>query len=232
MKRIKKLLLLFLIFILSGCTVEYNLTINDDSSVNEQVVARENTNRMKSKTGLDASESVNYLYKMFDREDLSTKIKSTKNGGDTIATVTGSHSSLEEYSENFTSDIFENVSYTKKGNIVTLYFKQTQEMSSTSSRAPIYDNVIVNIKVPFKVTNHNAESVNKDTYTWTLKKDEDLKKIKISFDDTNYKTKKQFNFGGLKFNVRNEVIVIGILLFIVAIIAAVVYVNNKKNNKI
>lgn len=232
MKRIKKIIVLLLIILLSGCTVDYNLTINDDSSVNEKVVAKEYTNRMKSKTGLDGKESVNYLYKMFDRKDLNTKINTKNSNYETISTVTAFHSSLEDYSNNFTSDIFEKVNYKKKKNIVTLTYKQSQMLSTTSSRAPIYDKVTVNINVPFKVTDHNADSVNKDTYTWNIEKDEDLRKIKISFDENNLKYKKSFNFGGLKFNVRNEILVIGAILFIGLIIASIVFINNRKNNKI
>ena len=105
MKRIKLLLVLFIVLFLSGCTVNYNLTINDDLSVNEKVEAKEITNRMRSNTGLDRKESVHYLYDMFDRKDIKTKLTYKSDSGYTTGVVTGTHDSLEDYSESFKSDI-------------------------------------------------------------------------------------------------------------------------------
>ena len=39
MKKIKVFMFLFSILLLSGCSVEYDLTLNDDLTVNEKVVA-------------------------------------------------------------------------------------------------------------------------------------------------------------------------------------------------
>ena len=69
MKYIKKILIiLFLVIMISGCKVTYELKINNDLSVNEKVVASENTNRMLSRTNLDLNQSVKYLYDIYKRE--------------------------------------------------------------------------------------------------------------------------------------------------------------------
>ena len=120
MKRIKKvLIILLLVFIVTGCSVEYDLTINKDSSVNEKVIATENTKRMMVNTDLDEKTAVNYLYEMFNRQGLDSKLSYVTKEGSTVATVSASHKSLSEYSRNFSSDIFSNVDYIEDGDKVT-----------------------------------------------------------------------------------------------------------------
>ena len=231
MKRIKLLLVLFVVLFLSGCTVNYNLTINDDLSVNEKVEAQEITNRMKSNTGLDRKKSIYYLYDMFDRKDIKTKLTYKSDTGYTTGVVTGSHNSLEDYSESFKSDIVPEVKYTVKDNIVTLEFDQEEVLSSNTSTSPVYEEVVVNIIVPFKVTESNASESYRNRYTWKIRKDEKVKKIKISFDKSDLKYKKLFSIGDKTFSVRYQYIAIGIILFVILSIVLVVYINNKKNNR-
>ncbi len=232
MKRIKKIVLILIIILLSGCSVEYNLTINEDSSVNEKVVAKENTNRMKINTGLSEDQSVNYLYKMFDRTGLNTQISTINKDGMTISTVTGSYSSLDKYSKNFTSDLFKEADVKKEGNIITLTFDQSMKLSSDSSRGLVYDDVVVNITVPFKVIEHNADTYKRNTYIWKIGKDQKLKQIKIKYDKSDLISAKEVKLGNFKFNIRYSYMVIGAFLLVVGIIVLIVYINNKKNNKI
>ncbi len=232
MKRIKKILLLFIIILLSGCSVEYDLTINEDSSVNEKVVAKEVTNRMNSNTGVSGEQAINYLYEMFDREGLNTKLSSTTQGSTTIATVTGNHSTFDDYINNFTSDVFEEAKVERDGNLTTLIFDQSAYISSTSTRGLIYDDITINIKLPYKVIDHNADSYKNNIYTWEIKKDEDLRQIKIKYDESDLRSSKEFKFGNIEFNVKYSFMVVGIIILIAAAIAAFVYYKNKRNNKI
>lgn len=233
MKRIKKVLILLLfVFILTGCSVEYDLTLNSDGTVNEKVVAEEITNRMRSKTGINEKQSVKYLYQMFKRKGLNSFLSQKKDGEKTVATVTGSHKSVKAYCENFTSDIVPEANYEEKDGIVTLTMKQEDVLSSNVSTGYVYDKITVNIKVPYKVTKHNADAVKGRIYTWHIDKDKDVKKIQISYNKNELVNMKTFNFGKIKFSVRYEFLVIGSIIFIVAVIALFVYINNKKNNKV
>ena len=47
MKKIKSIILIFVIVFLTGCTVEYDLSINEDNSISEKVIATENTQKME-----------------------------------------------------------------------------------------------------------------------------------------------------------------------------------------
>lgn len=232
MKKIKRLLVLLLVILLSGCSVEYNLTINEDLSVNEKVIAKEVTNRMNTNTGLQTKNSINYLYKMFDREGFKTNITSSTDSSYTTSTVTGSHESIEKYAENFTSDVVKNVDYTTNGDIVTLSFKQSEILSSTSSKSLIYDDIKINIIVPFKVVDNNAKSVSRNKYTWEIDKDQDLQTIKISFDTSDLRYGKKFSIGDKTFSIKYGYMILGGFLFIIAVIVGFVFINNKKHNKI
>ena len=233
MKRVKKLIILLVVaFLLTGCTVEYDLTINPDGTVNEKVVAEEITNRMKSKTGINEKQSVKYLYQMFKRKKLNTFLSQKKDGEKTVATVTGSHKSVKAYTENFESDIVPEASYTEKDGIVTLTLKQEDVLSSNTSTGYVYDKITVNIKVPYKVVDNNADAVRRTLYTWHIDKDKKVKTIKISYNKNELLNTKTFTFGSIKFNVRYEFLTIGSIIFIVAVIALFVYINNKKNNKV
>lgn len=232
MKKIKGVIIALSVFLLCGCSVEYDLTINKDSSVNEKVIATENTNRMKANTGLDESNSVTYLYDMFKRKNYKTRLHKTKKDDNTVVTVTGNYDSIKDYESNFTSDLFEEVNITKKGDIVTINMDQSKELSSTSNRSLVYDDVTIKFNIPFKVTEHNADSAVKGTYTWHIKKDQDLKHIKISYDESVYQNSKTFKMGKTKLNIKLEVLTIGIALFVILFITTIVVINNNRNNKI
>lgn len=232
MKRIKKIILLFLIILLSGCSVEYNLTINEDNSVNEEVVAKEITNRMNTNTGVSGDQAVNYLYEMFDRAGLSTKLTTKTDEYFTTSTVTGSHATFDDYISNFTSDVFESAKVKRKGSITTLTFDQTKYLLSNTTRGLIYDDITVNIKVPYKVLDSNADTYKGDTYTWVIGKDENLRQIMIKYDESDLKNAKEFKFGKVKINVRYSFIAIGVIILIAGGITLFVYYNNKRNNRI
>jgi hypothetical protein len=83
-----------------------------------------------------------------------------------------------------------------------------------------------------KVTEENADIVKGNTYTWNIRKDEDLKNIKLTFDTDETVDSKIFNFGFFKINVKYSVLaVVGFIAIILGIVL-VVYIRNKKNNQI
>ena len=232
MKNKIKILTICLLFLLCGCSVEYDLSINKDLTVSESVTAKEITNRMNSRTGLDTDSSVNYLYNMFKREGLDTTISKVESDNETIATVNGYHNSLEDYASNFSSDVFKKADISTNGDIVSLSFDQTKALLSNSPRTLVYDEIVVKIEVPFKVIEHNADSVNKNTYTWNIKKDKTLKNIKISFDKKQVKEELKVKLFNNTFSIKFEFIAVGAILLIILIIVCIVFINNKKNNRV
>ncbi|MBQ3475506.1 MAG: hypothetical protein IJH20_04990 [Bacilli bacterium] len=232
MKRIKMFLLLLVIFLVTGCSVEYNLTINKDLSVNEKVIASDNTIRLKINTNLNEKDAVNYLYKMFDREGLQTQISTITDSGNTISTVTGKHKSLENYVNNFTSDVFRYIDYQEDGDIITLTMNQSEKVGRDRSNTLLYNNIKVVIDLPFKVKEHNADEVRYSKYTWNIDENEGLKTIRISFDKNALRDEQKITIGGKTFNIKYQYIALFIICLILGIIFIVVLINNKKNNRI
>ncbi|MBR3117347.1 MAG: hypothetical protein IKF36_05720 [Bacilli bacterium] len=231
MKRIKVLLVLLLVLITAGCSVEYELTINKDNSVSEKVVAIDNTERLLVNTNLNEKDAVNYLYQMFDRDGLSTKISYVSKDGNTVATVTGNHNTLQDYVDNFTSDLFSNAELVEDGDKVTLVFNQVARLGKDNSRSLIYDNITVRIKVPFKVLDHNADEARYGVYTWNIKENDNLRTLSITYDKGNMRDEQKITIGNFSFSIKYQYIAFTILGLIVAAIIIIVIINNRKNNK-
>ena len=232
MKKIKYLILLLVIVLFTGCSVKYDLNIDDDLSVTERVEASEKETDVKTNTGLVSESAVNYLYDIYKRDGINPSISSKIEKNSLVTVASTSHDTLDDYVSNFTSDIFKKAKLSKSGNSYTLSFKQTEKLSSRAARAPVYDKVDISITLPYKVTNHNADKVHKNTYTWEIRKDQELRNLKISFDTTTKNDSKIFNFGFFKIQIKYSVLAVISILSVILLIVGIVYSNNKKNNRI
>ena len=78
---------------------------------------------------------------------------------------------------------------------------------------------------------NNADEVDGNTYTWKIKKDGELKNIKITFNTKETIDSKKFDFGFFEINVKYSVVLaVGFILVLLTIIL-VVYLRGKKNNR-
>ena len=230
MKNIKKIIFFSLIFILSGCSVEYNLTINEDSTINEKVVATEKTKRMESLTRLKGDQAVTYLYDMFKRPNEDIKISSREDEYNTYATAITSHDSIDEYVSKFSSDVFENVKIEKNNGQIKFDAKQSKLLGGSLSYSLVYDDITVNVKIPFKVIDHNADSVKGNIYTWKINKDQDYKNINFTYEEGSKKDKVNVKVNKKTYNINYGIIVAGVMILLISVIVLFVYVKNKKNN--
>ena len=231
MKNKLKMMILFIIIIMtSGCSVEYNLIINEDYSVSEKVIALENTKKMESLTRLKGDSAITYLYNTFKRDGEKINLSSNVESKNTKVTATTSHSSIEEYMSKFKSDVFKKVIVQKNNGVVTFTADQTEKLSSDEDYSLIYDDITVNIYVPFKVIEHNADSVNGNTYSWTIKKDNNLKNIKILYDEGSKKNNVNIKINNKTYNINYVIIVISGIIVLLLVITLIVYIKNKKNN--
>jgi len=228
----KKIILLILVTLLfSGCSVKYNLYINNDLSVNEKVTATENTNSLRIKTGETPKLAANSLFDLYKIDGVNYSFSTTEKETSTTGMASTSFNSLEEYEEYFTSDIIKEVNISKKDSYITLEFKQDVALSEYASRSLIYDDIEINIEIPFKVTENNADSIDGNVYTWKITKDGKLKDIKVTFNTNETKSSRVFDLGFFKINVKYSVLLgVGIVL-VILIMVLIVYLNNKKNNK-
>lgn len=232
MKKNKIILLILVTLLFSGCSVKYDLFINDDLSVNERVTATENSNTLKMMTSEDPKVAANSLFELYAIEGNTYNITTTESSDSISSLVTTSFTSLEEYGLFFQSDIVNDVNITQKGSYITLEYKQDVPLDDYSSKSLIYDSIEVNINVPFKVTENNADSVKGNTYTWNITKDGKLKDIKITFNKDETDISKKINIlGFFEINVKYSVLLISGLAILILVLALIAYIRNKKNNR-
>ena len=228
----KKIILLILVMLLfSGCSVNYNLYINGDLTVNEKVTAQGSSYSLKTMTGQEPKAAANSLYDLYKIDGVKYSFSIYEDNGDIKSIATTSYKSLEDYEDKFTSDIAKEVNITRDGDLITLEIKQDVPLDNYASRSLIYDSISVNIDVPFKVTKHNADSVNGNTYTWNITKDGKLKNIKITFNEKETKVSKKINFGFFEINVKYSAVFAIAFAAIILLIVIIVYIKNKKNNR-
>ena len=235
MKYIKKILIiLFLVIMISGCKVDYQLSINKDLSVSEKVVVSENTNRMKSRTNLDVDQSVNYLYKIYKNDSMKNDDYAiTARGSTTEVTVNNNYKDISDFSSYFSNELFENISENHSKNDIIIDFEQNDLIDSKATNRYIYDEIDVTIELPFEVIKHNADLVDGNKYTWHIYSNtKKYKRIFLEFNGEKLKNNVSFSFGKSVININYIFIIIGFLIVIIGIIFGFLYVNNKKNNKI
>ncbi len=175
--KIKLLFLLFSIIFLTGCSGNYNIKINEDLSVDEDLYL----------TIENGPNVYNNTLKIFDDNNINTDNYSVVLSGDEI---------VIEYKDNFSSiddyildskiyhQLVDNISYNKADNYIDIYTNQilklkgNDEIGNTSD----LDVIQVNITTPFKVVFDNSDISNDNTYTWTIDKNTINKKIMINFE--------------------------------------------------
>lgn len=241
MKYIKRVfLILFLVIMISGCSVDYKLKINKDLSLNEKTTVSENTNRMKSRTNLNVDQSVKYLYDIYKLDGMADGNYSiTSSDATTTVLVNNSYKSIEDFVDRFKTDITYKTFYYKEKDYIHFQIDQVIPIDSKASNRPVYDDITFSLEVPFEVIDNNADKISGNTYIWYIKADSPrLKSIRIEFKPNKYKNKVSLLFGKDKegnnksVSFGYEYIILAGIIIIIGVIILFIYVKNKKNNKI
>ena len=194
----KKFLFFICILLLTGCDITYNLDIDDDFVENISMIEDNSANFSYVIGGTDLISFKNYYVSDFipihyndiyypeshvkvdgvtyyNKEDLSgyNKIMVNLNGAfDSIDSLSNSNAIWKGCS---------NINISKDDDIVIRAsgFKVFDDYK-------IVDTLSVNIKTKYNVTEHNADKVSDDTYTWLITRDNYLnKRIQITMNEKN-----------------------------------------------
>lgn len=188
------LLIIMMLFICTGCGVTYTVEINDDMSAKEQLMALENNEFFSQYEHSSKGRVIGFLLEPY-LEQLNNNnyvanayIPPTNSGGGAL--VDKKYKTVEDLFKNtiLTSVYTDKVEYEEKGNKVTIKAKGNFSHSTQDqSRIPV-DTAKIKIKLPFKVSDSNADKVSGDTYVWEFNENSKERELYITFDKTKIDT--------------------------------------------
>lgn len=209
MKIAKLTLISILLFLVTGCSVEYQLTFND--------------NQLTEKIRIDASESsltVDEMKQMLEEQLPENELQSyqTKVNKNKKIELTNKYSTKTYKNSLILSQCYTAYNFIESDQYYDLTTSQT--FTCNPFDYMIIDELTVEIKTNHKVLSSNADEVKGNTYIWKLtQKNKEDKSIQIRFS----KEKIESKIG---------LIILGIAVMIAIIILITFMIQRKSNNKI
>lgn len=190
MKYKLKILILFLVLLLStGCSVDYNLTIDELNAIEDFSLYVDNNS---SNTAM-----INDMYQRQtesffnqdtdDSEYYEVKKGLTKDKKSLFLNFRYNYPLKKLQNSNAISECFYNKSVTKDQEYITLNTSKGFDCIYKDTDLQIED-LTINIKTNLKVVETNSDKVKKNTYTWHIDKDNYQEKniyMKISYTEEN-----------------------------------------------
>lgn len=178
-KKLKIFIIGILLILVTGCSGNYNLKINDDMSIDEELyLTIDNTNNTYTKT-----------LKIFKENNIPEKdYEVVLSDNNVRITYNKKYDSMEEYilDSKIYHELIDEIQFNKSNDYIDLYVNQKLKLSndnikSNGTNLVDLDVLQINIENPFSVNYTNAEIVNDNFYTWTIKKGDIEKKIQMQF---------------------------------------------------
>ncbi len=218
-KKLKIFVIGILLILVTGCSGNYNLKINDDMSINEELyLTIDNSNNAYTKT-----------LKIFKENNIpEDDYEVVLSDNNVRITYNKKYDSIEEYLLNSKvyHELIDEIQFNKSNNYIDLYVNQKLKVSNDNGIKMNGTNLVdldvlqINIENPFDVNFSNAEIVNDNVYTWTIKKGDTEKKIQMQF-------KPSLNIFPYK-----QVAVLSTVIVCILIIIFTIYGRYKKRQKI
>ena len=187
--RKKFLLLIFAIFLCVGCKAKYTLEIDKDGKVKESASLTESAEFFERYTNSSTGRVISFILEPYmdilneNNYNVNNNI-GTENSG---VKITKEYNSIDDYVKDniFYTQFTDKINLSKDGKKVSINFKGSFSASGQDqSRIPVND-ADITIKLPFKVLEHNADSVDGQYYTWKFKNNnEEEREIKIVYDSS------------------------------------------------
>ena len=182
MKKIKVLILFLGIILLTGCSGTYNLKINEDLTVEENIDFTISSN----------NDAYNKTLKLFEDNNISKDkydvVASDKN---VKITYNETYDSIEDYIINskLYKNLFDTINYENNGKEINISTSSVFKLDDSDSEFITEENNIsllqINVETPYKVVESNAENISDNIYSWTLNKDTTNKDIDFKINIRN-----------------------------------------------
>ena len=216
MRKIKYFFLVIIVLLFTGCSGKYNLTFNKDLSVEEELnIFIDNTN----------DEMYERTYKLFQEANIpEDKYNIIVVDDDVHITYKEKYSSFDDYylNSNLYKALFEDIEFSKDNSGMKIKseskFKLDDKDSNNTINSYDIDDFNININIPYKVNQNNADSIKDNIYTWSLNNKDTYKSINLDFSYRN--------------DYNQNIIVIITIGIAMAIIIGYVIINLIKNKRI
>lgn len=178
-KIIKYILIIFILILLTGCSGNYNVIINSDLSVNEELeLTIDNEYGQYQKT-----------LSIFEKNDIDKDNYDVSVEDDEIKIeYNEKFNSIEEYISNSKvyKQLINNIQLNRNNDYIDIYVDENLKIKNkytniNGTNLVDLDVIQVNITNPFKVVLTNADMINDNVYTWSITKDDISKKIQMQF---------------------------------------------------
>ena len=236
MKKFKIVILLSLLFILTGCRANYSVSINSDGKVTEKFVISIDTSSIEAN---DPKALIDNTIKTYKNNGMYTDYKIESNVGKKKSTITATrrYNSVSDYvnKSSLLPSLFEKTFYIDNNGEYGIettgkyYYDAIYDTSIVDE--PLFDTIDINIHSQLNITDSNAEKFDKNSNTlhWTI--DKDKKIFSINFKYNNSKKYDIIIKDYLKNNWFSYLVIIIIITGVVAIVRFIKK-QNKLNNKI
>ena len=179
-KKLKIFIIGILLILVTGCSGNYNIKINDDMSIDEELyLTIDSSNNAYTKT-----------LKIFKENNIPEKdYEVVLSDNNVRITYKKKYDSIEEYllDSKVYHELIDEIQFNKSNDYIDLYVNQKLKLlndnviKTNGTNLTDLDVLQINIENPFDVNFSNAEIVNDNVYTWTIKKDDIEKKIQMQF---------------------------------------------------
>lgn len=234
-----KFLIILLCLILTGCRIDYNLKITDKNKFVEKtdiMAYFPNGNSISNEPGEEGYDIAEVL-RSDAREYLNTlsysgynliNIESTNYKG---VRVSRTFDGAVSYNYNMlVKNLYDEFSVDLSDDIVTISAKglnREKVESRYEMMGMVLDNSSINIELPYKVLENNADEVdkNKNIYTWNIDKNTTEKDILLKYDSSNVYA---LNMKTIGTKVNMTVVYVILVFLIIIIVGYFVYSYIKK----
>ena len=237
MKKIKVILILLVLVILSGCSVNANITMNEKGNIKEEIkVLTPSSIISNKKSRIDSyvKTAIESYKPVINRRKYSTSVVNNPKG-DSGALLTNNHDNICKFIENtiFSQYLYNNIECTDD--------EDYYEVKSTSKHIkycanctdwPEINEVNLKITLPVKADESDADEVSGNTYVWRYDENTGddktlyLRVSKKKIKDNEIKLKKQRKTR----MVVLKIIVLIVLLSAIIFIFSKLYKKYKNNN--
>lgn len=231
-KKIKVLIIsLFFMFLTAGCDVKYNLDINSNGEVKENIKLDFKNSLIKEKDVKKEIIARTKMYKTLDPyKDFKFNVKTKKENS--LVNIENKYKDINEASKSKVMlNLFQGIqirNYDDYNEIITIGEYYKEYLFGPASKI---DKVLVTISLENKVISSNADKVDKtlNKYTWIITKEDDFKTINIK-----YTNDKLWHLIVLNY-INDHILLLTFLAAIILILGAgflYIKINFKRKNKI